>query len=244
MAWKHQAKELEGNAALQLLSVGRPREVVTLKEYCTDMPVLTHLPIPGALPQLKDGTMVVEEKTFLAEPAQEVCRATLIFLEDLFKSGYCLTTIEETTLMVDTSSVTVLLTVEARENDVVLISSLADVDNTIASLAKKLEDYLFNQNGLSAADVPEVSTLFSMMAHSGNTMWYAIVNNSALIPLENRREFFIRMYEQLTIVKEANRTAFDDIMEELIFPMSWHDLVCRKLNGLVLLPFYSYLSTI
>jgi hypothetical protein len=138
----------------------------------------------------------------------------------------------------------VLLTVEARENDVVLISSLADVDNTIASLAKKLEDYLFNQNGLSAADVPEVSTLFSMMAHSGNTMWYAIVNNSALIPLENRREFFIRMYEQLTIVKEANRTAFDDIMEELIFPMSWHDLVCRKLNGLVLLPFYSYLSTI
>lgn len=65
--------------------VGKQREVVALKDYCLNMPVLSHFPIPGALPQWqKDDKMVIKEKPLLTEPAQEVSRVTLVFLGELF----------------------------------------------------------------------------------------------------------------------------------------------------------------
>lgn len=143
--------------------------------------------------------------------------------------------------MVDTSTTAVLLSVDASEVDLKLTSSVVDVNNTITSLPKKLEDYLFTQNGLSAVEVPEVAVLFSMMMQSGNMMWDAIVNNAALVPLDNMWEFFVRIYKQLHgVVKEGNRAEYNDILEELVFPLNWHDYVFMKLNGSVLLSFYKF----
>lgn len=65
-----------------------------------------------------------------------------------------------------------------------------------------------------------------MMYQDGNRMWYAILDDISLVPVDNRLEAYTRLYDQmLDVIGSRSPSEFKAILQEILMPQDWHKLI-------------------
>ncbi|KAL6642806.1 hypothetical protein ACP70R_020987 [Stipagrostis hirtigluma subsp. patula] len=209
-----------------------PPILVPLNTYCRGMQVIEMITPAGAVRD--PGTsasqiMPLPWEGRLEVRAQAITRRVLEVFRDLFQEGLCLSIVDNNTFLVDELTGRPLLSAKAHQEIVWLVSE-QQVDHNMKQLADVLHECLFIQNGIPVESVREVSDgLFPMMRHEGNKMWFAILNHSALVPMENFLDYYLRMYLFLEdIVAPLYPHEYKKVLEQLVFPTNWHDIVQKN----------------
>lgn len=157
-------------------------------------------------------------------------------MNDLFDAGLWLTRVGPETFLVNVRNRSVFLSPDGWAATSLLSddpsTGCCEVNACVSWLAVLLEDALFTANKQSPLLVPEFgSELLLMMKEDANRMWYAILNHVCLVPIQNRRELCLRLYDQLVeLVLDRSPAEYTAILNELVFPVDWHNLVTPERN--------------
>jgi hypothetical protein len=145
---------------------------------------------------------------------------------DLAEAGYCFSKLTPSTFVVDEFTGVPLISTEA-VGDIVAFNRAqreAMVGENYKFLADVIDDDIIGADNPMPEEVEE--GLLRMMREEGYRRRYVIVNHVSLVPIANRLDLNLRMFQHLydTIAK-LDKKKRDWVQGELKFPRDWHTQV-------------------
>lgn len=145
---------------------------------------------------------------------------------DMAEADMCLSHIGPDTFVVDEYTGVPKLNSSAFR-DIVPLARSADkeiqIDANMSSLAQMIESDVIGNGNKSKVPAEVEDGLLKMMKNKGYKRRYVILNHVCLVPIENRHDLNLRMYQNLLyVVDRLNQTESEFVLDNLEFPQDWH----------------------
>lgn len=195
------------------------RILVYLAEYCAEIhPYRNKLVMGDPQPTVL---------RLMSVRAQATVRGLFTILDDLFRSGMCLSRVDARTFVVDRRTGVPLLSTQGRLDILPFpVASQSQMDSNVRAMGTLVRCLVFRLPW-EAIPIDEVEFgLLPLMANHGRSNWPAVYNHPCLVPLENRLTFQSRIHQELTkVIWKTQKTKCLNVLKALQFSGDWHSRV-------------------
>ncbi|RLN24666.1 hypothetical protein C2845_PM07G40260 [Panicum miliaceum] len=211
---------------------------ITVAEYFSTRQSVESLAVPGhALPQAAAAAPGAPAQApppcvLPTMEAQRVIFGILSECNEVFASLRCFSAIDDDTFLVFRRTGAVMISKLGVQQ---LQSSFPDEATRRAQMTQNLRslgslirrEVFANQSPVPVVEMED--GVLHMLQNDDVSMWPVIRQHTSLLPIFNRVDCLLRLYDELVnVVADTNLTSYGTVLRSLVFPANWRTLITQN----------------